>query len=144
MEWQRLEQLRNLLQNEEEFGKVFAFFFDHLGENEKFIQQGAQAGPEFHEELLPILENILKRMVNRDVMIAKLLLTEVQAHHFYHGPCLSDAGFGCVLYFDDLKMGLVSLSPGMGSGMVHYARFTTLNVSSKHFVLPPRKRETSH
>ena len=34
MEWQRLEQLRDLLQNEEEFGKIFAFFFDHLGEDE--------------------------------------------------------------------------------------------------------------
>lgn len=144
MEWQRLEQLRELLQNEEEFGKIFAFFFDHLGENEKFIQASVAATSDFQEELLPILENILKRMVNQEVMIAQLLLTEVQAHRFYHGPCLSDAGFGCVLYFDDLKLGIVSLSPGLGAGMVHYARFTTLNVSGKHFVLPPRKRETSH
>ena len=144
MEWHRLEQLRELLQSEEEFGKIFSFYFDHLGENEMFTQAGKHAAPAFQEELMPILENILKHMVNRDVMIAQLLLTEVQTHRFYHGPCLSDAGFGCVLYFDDLKMGLVSLAPSMGSGMVHYARFTTLNVSSKHFVMPPRKRETSH
>ncbi len=145
MEWQRLEQLRELLQNEEDFGKIFTFFFDHLGENEKFIQAGALAAPEFHEELLPILENILKHMVNRDVLVAQLLLTEIQAHRFYHGPCMSDAGFGCVLYFDDLKMGLMSLSPGLGSGMVHYARFTTLAVSGKKtFIMPPRQRESSH
>jgi hypothetical protein len=144
MAWQRLEQLRDLLQNEEEFGKIFAFFFDHLGEDEKFIQAGVAATSDFQEELLPILESILKRMVKQEVMIAQLLLTEVQTHRFYHGPCLSDAGFGCVLYFDDLKMGLLSFSPSMGSGMVHYARFTTLNVSGKHFVMPPRKRETSH
>jgi hypothetical protein len=144
MAWQRLEQLRELLQSEEEFGKIFAFFFDHLGEDETFIQAGVAATSDFQEELLPILESILKRMVKQEVMIAQLLLTEVQTHRFYHGPCLSDAGFGCVLYFDDLKMGLLSLSPSMGSGMVHYARFTTLNVSGKHFVMPPRKRETSH
>jgi hypothetical protein len=144
MEWQRLEQLRDLLQSEEEFGKIFSFFFDHLGGSENFIQAGTHAAPEFQAELLPILESILKRMVKQEVMIAQLLLTEVQTHRFYHGQCLSDAGFGCVLYFDDLKMGLVSLSPSVDSGMVHYARFTTLHVSRKHFVMPPRKRETSH
>ena len=93
---------------------------------------------------MPVLEQILKHIVNRDVMVANLLLTTVPGHKFYHGPCMTDAGFGCVLYFEDLRMGMVSLSPGLGTSMVHYARFTTLPVSSKHFVVPPKRRESSH
>jgi len=144
MEWPQIAQLRELVQHEEEFDKIWNFFFDHFGTNEKFAKDGSAASTALIEELMPLLEGIYNRMVNRDVMIAQLLLTEVPGQKFFHGPCVTDAGIGCVLYFADLRMGMVSLSPMQGTNLVHYARFTTIPVPENHFTVTPRKRETSH
>ena len=55
MEWQRLEQLKEKVQHEDDFGEIWKFFFDHLGENEKFVQAGQLAGSEMVKLLEPIL-----------------------------------------------------------------------------------------
>jgi hypothetical protein len=144
MEWEQLKQLRELVQSDAEFDKIWDFFFDHFGSNEQFAKAGQLASAALIEELTTLLEGIYNRMLNRHVMIAQLLLTEVPGQRFFHGPCVTDAGIGCVLYFEDLRMGMVSLSAMQGDNLVHYARFTTIPVPDKHFTFTPRRRETSH
>lgn len=143
MDWQQLGKLRELVEHEAEFDKIWSFFFDELGKDESFVKAGTHAPAALQDELLPLLEGIYKRMVNDDVMVGQLLLTEVPGQNFFHGPCITDAGIGCVLYFADLRMGMVSLTR-QGQKLVHYARFTTIPVPDKHFTVTPRKRETSH
>jgi hypothetical protein len=94
--------------------------------------------------LEPILESICKQLVNRDVMAAQFILTELPDQKFYHGPCLTDAGIVVVFYFEDLKMGMFSLTPGLGSGLVHYGRFSTIPAAGKNFFLVQSKNKTSH
>jgi hypothetical protein len=144
MEWQRLEQLKEKVQHDDDFGAIWKFFFDHLGENERFVRSGQLAGPEMTDLLEPIIESVCKRIVNDEVMIAQTLLTEVPGQHFYHGPCVTDAGLCVVLYFDDLKMGMISFTRGIGTGWVHYARFTTIPVLDRHAVIVQGKNETGH
>ena len=144
MEWQRLEQLKEKVQHDDDFGEIWKFFFDHLGENEQFVRSGQLAKPEMTELLEPIIESVCKRIVNDEVLIAQTLLTEVPGQHFYHGPCVTDAGLCVVLYFDDLKMGMLSFTRGIGTGWVHYARFTTIPVPDKHAVIVQGKSETGH
>ena len=144
MKWPRLKELREMVQHEEEFDKIWDYFFDHFGSNEKFAREGALASAELIEELTTLLENIFNRMVKREVLIAQLLLTAVPEQKFFHGPCVTDAGLACVIYFEDLRMGMVSLSPMASSNLVHYARFTTIPVPGQHFTVTPRKHESSH
>ncbi|MGH9848085.1 MAG: hypothetical protein ACREEM_56090 [Blastocatellia bacterium] len=144
MNLQKLEDLKAMVQIDEDFGAVWKFFFDHFGEKPEFAATGKPADGEMQSYLEPILEDICKRIANREVMIADFMLSEVPGHGFYHGPCLTDAGIVVVIYFEDVKMGMVSLTPGIGSGMVHYARFTAVPVESKGGVMLQSRGNTSH
>ncbi len=144
MNLQKLEDLKAMVQIDEDFGAIWKFFFDHFGEKPEFAATGKPADAAMQSYLEPILEDICKRIANREVMVAEFMLSEVPGHGFYHGPCLTDAGIVVVMYFDDVKMGMVSLTPGIGSGMVHYARFTAVPVESKGSVMVQSRNTTSH
>jgi hypothetical protein len=144
MEWQRLEQLKEKIQTENDFGEIWKFFFDHLGENERFVRSGKQADSDIQDFVQPVVANICKHILGREVMIIEMLLTEAPGQHFYHGPCLTDAGLCVVLYFDDIKMGVFSFTQGLGSGLVHYARFTTLPVPRDNVAILRPSKETGH
>ncbi len=144
LDLRKLEDLKEMMQVEEDFAAIWKFFFDHFGENPEFVALGAQAGDAMRLFLEPILESICKQLVNREVMATQFILTEFPDQKFYHGPCLTDVGIAVVFYFDDLKMGMFSLTPGLGSGLVHYGRFSTLPAAAKNSFLVQSKSNTSH
>ena len=144
LDLRKLEDLKEKMQVEEDFGAIWKFFFDNFGENPEFMALGAQADEEMRQFLEPILESICKQLVNREVMAAQFILTVFPDQKFYHGPCLTDAGIAVVFYFDDLKMGMFSLTPGLGSGLVHYGRFSTIPAAGKNSFLVQSKSNTSH
>ena len=144
LDLKKLEDLKKKVQAEEDFEAIWKFFFDHFGDNEEFMKLGARADEDMHLFLEPILESICKQLVNRDVMAAQFILTELPDQKFYHGPCLTDAGVAVVFYFDDLKMGMFSLTPGLGSGLVHYGRFSTIPATANVPFLWQSKNNTSH
>jgi len=144
LDLQKLEDLKEKMQVEEDFGAIWKFFFDHFGENPEFMALGARADETMHFFLEPILESICQQVVNHEVMAAQFILTEIPGRNFYHGPCLTDAGIAVVFYFDDLKMGMFSLTPALGSGLIHYGRFSTIPVSGKNSFLLQSKSNTSH
>ena len=144
LDLQKLEDLKEKMQVEEDFGAIWKFFFDHFGENPEFMAIGAQADETMHLFLEPIMESICKQVVNQEVMAAQFVLTEIPDQKFYHGPCLTDAGIAIVFYFDDLKMGMFSLTPSLGSGLVHYGRFSSIQAPTQYSFLLQSKSETSH
>jgi len=144
LDLRKLEDLKEKMQVEEDFAAIWKFFFDHFGENPEFMALGAQADDTMRMFLEPILESICKQLVNREVMATQFILTELPDQKFYHGPCLTDAGIAVVFYFDDLKMGMFSLTPRLGSGLVHYGRFSTIPAAGKNSFLVQSKNKTSH
>jgi len=144
LDLRKLEDLKEKMQVEEDFGAIWKFFFDHFGENPDFMALGARADETMHLFLEPILESICKQVVNHEVMAAQFILTEIPDQKFYHGPCLTDAGIAVVFYFEDLKMGMFSLTPALGSGLVHYGRFSTIQTTNKNSFLLQSKSNTSH
>ncbi len=144
LDLQKLEELKEKMQNEEDFGLIWKFFFDHFGENPEFMALGERAAENMHSFLEPILENICKQVVKRDVLAAQFILSEIPGWDFYHGPCMTDVGIVVVFYFNDLKMGMFSLTPSLGSGLVHYGRFSTIPAPDKNSFLVQSKSDTSH
>src|SRR5262245_18280111 len=105
---------------------------------------GARAEETMHLFLEHILESICKQVVNHEVMAAQFILTEIPNRKFYHGPCLTDASIAVVFHFEDLKMGMFSLTTALGSGLVHYGRFSTILTTNKNSFLLQSKSNTSH
>ena len=144
MEWQRLETLKEKLQHDDDFGAVWQYFFDHFGGNAAFVQSGTPASADVNAFIEPVIERTVQHILGREVMIAQLNLTEVAGHHFFHGPALTDAGLCVILYFDDVKVGMISFTQGLGSGLMHYGRFTTLAVDDPNAVILPTRNQTGH
>jgi hypothetical protein len=144
MDLRKLIDLKAMVQTDEDFGGIWKYFFDNFGEKPEFAATGKPANETMQMYLEPILEDICNRIVEREVMITQMILSEVPSHSFFHGPCLTDAGIAVVIYFDDVKMGMISLTPGLGSGMVHYARFTAVPVINKGAIMIQSKNTTSH
>src|SRR5215510_9191715 len=141
---QKLEELKEKMQAEEDFAAIWKFFFDHFGENPEFMTLGQSANDSMRFFLEPILESLCKQVVSREVKVEQFILSEIPEKRFFHGPCLTDAGIAVVLYFDDLKLGMFSLTPALGSGLVHYGRFSTIPVTGKNSFLLQSKSNTSH
>ena len=62
LDLRKLEDLKEKMQVEEDFGAIWKFFFDHFGENPEFMALGARAGESMRLFLEPILESICKQI----------------------------------------------------------------------------------
>jgi hypothetical protein len=146
MEWQRLETLKQKLQKDDDFHGIWTYFFDHFGENEAFVSAGQSANEEVMEFVGPVVAKTVSHIIGRPVQIMQIQLIEITGQHFYHGPAISKEGLCVVMYFDDIKMGMISFTQGFGSGQVHYGRFTTLAVekADRNTVILPTKNQTGH
>ncbi|HMY73599.1 MAG TPA: hypothetical protein PLQ88_17415, partial [Blastocatellia bacterium] len=94
--------------------------------------------------LKEVLKKVGRQHLNKaSVLVSNMLLIEIPKRHFFHGPAMVDNYMASLFYFEDLKMGMISLAR-LGSGWVHYARFSTLDVTgNKSINLQPGNR-TSH
>lgn len=113
----------------EEFGEAWTFFFDHLGENSQFMNLGKPTkNKPVNKTLKEILKKVGQQHLNKpSVLVSNMLLIEIPNRHFFHGPAMVDNYIASLFYFEDVKMGMISLAR-LGSGWVHYARFSTLEV----------------
>ncbi len=144
MDLEKLQDLKAMVQTDEDFAGIWKYFFDNFGEKPEFAASGKPANETVQMYLEPILEDICQRIVNREVMIAQLILSEVPGYSFYHGPCMTDAGVVVLLYFDDVKMGMMSLTPSLATGTIHYARFTAIPVKDKGGIITQSRSNRSH
>src|SRR6266508_543461 len=85
LDLRKLEDLKEKMQVEEDFGAIWKFFFDHFGENPEFMALGARDSESMRQFLEPILESICKQLVIRDVITAQFILTELPDQKFYYG-----------------------------------------------------------
>lgn len=130
MDWKKLDELKQMTQTADEFGPVWKFFFDHLGENPEFMNLGR---PTKNKLVTKLIKETLKatgqaHLNKQAVLVSNLLLIEIPKRGFYHGPAMVDDHMASLFYFEDLKMGMISLAK-LGSGWVHYSRFTTLGIA---------------
>src|SRR5262245_21363160 len=93
---QKLEELREKMQAEEDFAAIWKFFFDYFGENPEFMALGRRADETIKFFLEPILESLCKQVVNHEVKVEQFILSEIPEQRFFHGPCLTDVGIAVV------------------------------------------------
>jgi hypothetical protein len=116
-----LATLKDKLVNATEFGEVWRYFLDHFGEDPAFIALGERSHDPF---LVAVIEQIASQIFGKHVPLTNLLLTFLPDHHFTHGGVILDGHLANVLYFDDIRMGMVAVLMSLPSGETKYARFS--------------------
>jgi hypothetical protein len=132
---EELEHLKHMLQTEEDFNAIFQQFMV-LVDSSKFMEMG-----KFKKNKL--LEAVLNKTMN-DINMPDILgvkIRYIRKFNFYHGSFIANLMPGNVIYFEDIKMGLITI-PRDFKGNNSYFRFTGADVAPGSFTTGKKSEET--
>jgi hypothetical protein len=121
MKIERLEELKQKLTKEKELSNIWTFYMDHFADHQEFTDLGE---PAYNEHLNAIMLKICQQIFGSKIKITDFLLIYIAKYQFFHGPFQVQGCIGGLIYFDDLKMGLLAVSMDYPSNEVKYSRFT--------------------
>jgi hypothetical protein len=106
MNLEKLNALKQKIQDTQDLAEVWNDFFDHFGQRPEFIQSGQ---PTRHPKLQQVVQSLGKQAVNPSAAATELLLSEIPAYHFYHGACFLSGKMVSLLYFSDVNVGITAV-----------------------------------
>ena len=122
MDLSRLQELKRRLVNDKDLMKLWGFFLDEFAANLEFIEQGA---PTQDQSLETTIAHIALQMFPRDGNVTMTRLVKLPDQHFIHGSVNVAGRVGGVVYFEDIRVGLVAVSDLFPSDETKLARFST-------------------
>ncbi len=128
MKVEHFSALKEKITGSENFNEVWQYFFDHFSDNPAFINMGKKTQSAF---LQSILEEVGERLFRQKVKLTNVMLTEIPQHHFVHGACFVQGRLASVMYFEDVKVGMLSILSSAQSHEVSMIRFTGVEVQGK-------------
>jgi len=116
----RLSTLKKKLVNAVEFKSVLNYFLDHFGDHDAFLDLGCKVKDPLLECLIEAAgESLLSRPAPMDGVFVM-----IQRHRFIHGAITLDGIPATVLYFQDIRQGMLSVMSNGPDGTVHFVRFS--------------------
>jgi hypothetical protein len=127
----RFQELKDKLVNGQDFSEIWHYYMDHFADHVEFIEMGTP-GQNLHLETaihttcIQLFGQAPKKgfgKTTRVVSDAKFFLIKIQEYDFFHGPVQVGKKMGGVIYFSDIKTGLVAMSSSSDDN-VQYSRFS--------------------
>ena len=120
----RLQELKQKLTNDADLSDIWLFYMDHFADHPEFTELGQ---PTYNEYLDGVLHKICQQIFGRAIKITDFLLIYIAKYHFFHGPFQVERRIGGVIYFQDIKIGLIAVSADSPpTDAVKYSRFTEM------------------
>ena len=116
-----LETLKEKLLHATDFNEVSTFFFDHFGDNPDFIALGERVEDDFLES---VLLQVGTQLFAGPIVLERLLLTRLAEHGFIHGGFTLNGRLGNVIYFEDVRVGLIAVVLSVSPSETKLVRFT--------------------
>ncbi len=115
---QRIDDLRDTLETSEKFSETIDKLF-LLAEVPEFLDLAVVKESEILDSVVAkALEQVIKNP--KDIHMNLVCL---EKYSLYHGSLIVGSKPGVVMYFDDIRMGMIAI-PRNSSGEVSYLRFT--------------------
>jgi hypothetical protein len=121
MELSRLATLKAKLLTAENFGDILGYFLDHFGDHPAFMELGQPVRDEFLEQ---VLAQVASQLFQKATPIHDARLVRLPDHGFIHGGFLVGGKVGTLIYFEDLRKGLISVAWSLSPPETKYARFS--------------------
>ncbi len=116
-----LNGLKDKLLTCDTFSEIQEMFFDVVAENQEFIRLSKKTK---HPIIKAAVSAIGKQLLEKEVEITHLMLLKYKKANFYHGTCFIDGHMTSVFFFQDIDIGLISLSKN--PPYTSYMRFTSI------------------
>ncbi|MCW5315959.1 hypothetical protein GTQ43_19705 [Nostoc sp. KVJ3] len=124
MKIERLQELKQKLTNEKDLSRIWLFFMDHFADHPEFTDLGQ---PVHNEYLDAVLHTTCQQMFGRAIKITDFFLIYIAKYQLFHGPFQVEGLIGGVIYFEDIKVGLLAVSVDYPpSDAVKYSRFSEM------------------
>ncbi|MDM8516218.1 hypothetical protein QUF76_08480 [Desulfobacterales bacterium HSG16] len=127
-----LTMLKDKLISCEDFSEIHNMFFDLLAENHDFLRLSKKAK---HPVLKQAAAAIGKKLLQKEVEISLFMLLKYKKYNFYHGTCFIDGHIAGIFFFQDIDMGMMSLS--VNPPYTSFMRFTSIIVDKDDDQTPP-------
>lgn len=117
--------LRKEFASATDFSAFWNYFLDTWASRPDFLAMG---GPAHTDELSAIVKHVGDKVYGRPTNPMGMKLIKIPEAKLAHGACLLEESMACVIYFEDLEMGLVTVTTN--ESKTHYARFTFKSAKS--------------
>ncbi len=120
----RLQELKQKLTIEADLSNIWLFYMDHFADHAEFTELGK---PTHNQYLDGVLHNTCQQMFGRAIKITDFLPIYIPEYHFFHAPFQVERRIGGVIYFEDIKIGLIAVSADYPpTDEVKYSRFSEI------------------
>ncbi|BAZ02730.1 hypothetical protein NIES37_67430 [Tolypothrix tenuis PCC 7101] len=118
----RLQELKQKLTHDADLSNIWLFYMDHFADHPEFTDMGE---PIHNEYLHTVIRKTCHQMFGRETKITDFLSIYLAKYHFFHGPFQAERRIGGVIYFEDIKIGLIAVSADYPpTDAVKYSRFS--------------------
>lgn len=125
MDLEKLQSLKDMVMTAKDLADPWNYFFDHFSDSPSFMSQGKTV--KNAPKLAGIIEGVGSQLLSRKARVKALRLTSLREHSFVHGACQISKRLTTVIYFTDVKMGLLAVQDP--SGQTFFIRFTEMGVA---------------
>jgi len=121
----QLNELQRLLVNEDQFKTTMAYFFDHLGCNQAFVEASKKTK---NPKVKGLFEQVGKSLFGEETRATNLVLLQIPRARFFHGGCFLAGHHSCGFYFDGLDIGMMAINMDFATSLMNFARFSSTRV----------------
>ncbi len=131
MKIDRLQELKQKLTFEADLSHIWLFYMDHFADDPEFTELGE---PAYNEYLDAVLHKTIEHMFGSAIKITDFFGIYIAKYRLFHGPFQVKGRIGGVIYFEDLKIGLLAVSvDDPTNDTVKYSRFSEMiQISAPH------------
>jgi hypothetical protein len=122
MNIERLQELKQKMINDKDLSQIWLFYMDHFADHQAFTELGK---PAHNDYLDVVLQKTCQQMFGKAITITNLFLIYIAEYQFFHGPFQVEGRIGGVIFFEDIKVGLLAVSSEFPpTNAVNYSRFS--------------------
>ncbi len=107
MNLELLETLKKKMTESENLEETLMYFYDNFVGQGELPKRSVMIDESFIKDMLP---QTVEGMLHKEVRIKGLRLMGVPKYHFIHGTFWAGEFVGTLLYFEDVEVGVISLS----------------------------------
>jgi hypothetical protein len=127
MNIEKLLQLKEKLQKEKDLSKIWLYYLDEFGDRPEFADLGEPSQNDF---LLTVIAQVCQQIFGKAVNIDGIMTIYIEEYQFFHASFFANSHIGGVIYFEDIKTGLIAAASG-SSALAKYSRFTGVAKSER-------------